>query len=199
MSTLILLLPPQPRLSHAPQDTRPVPAEFDYVLSVDGERVTQHGRAAPDQLPPAALVVAVVAPGDVAFHQVGVPRAPAARMRQALVGVLEDALLVDEDEAHLALAPEARAGDTAWVAVVDRPWLKRLLDQLDDAGLPLERVVPAWWPEGTPAGHVHRREGELRLAWRDAQGAVCVPLESPLARHLVDALPDDAPDRKSVV
>jgi general secretion pathway protein L len=191
MSTLILLLPPQPRLSATPQDLRTAPAEFEFVHSVDGVRVTQHGRAAPGALPPAAVAVAVVAPGDVAFQKITVPKAPAARMRLALSGVLEDALLEDESDVHLALAPEARAGNPAWVAAINRPWLKAQLDALDAAGLPLERVVPAWWPEEAPAGYVFRQNGELHLAWRDAQGAICVPLASPMARALVAALPED--------
>jgi general secretion pathway protein L len=191
MSTLILLLPPQPRLSAAPQDLRNAPAEFEFVHSVDGVRVTQHGRAAPGALPPAAIAVAVVAPGDVAFQKITVPKAPAARMRLALSGVLEDALLEDESDVHLALAPEARAGTEAWVAAINRPWLKAQLDALDAAGLPLERVVPAWWPEAAPEGYVFRQNGELQLAWRDAQGPICVPLASPMARALLAALPEE--------
>ena len=191
MSTLILLLPPQPRLSTAPQDPRAVPAELDYVHSVDGVRVTQQGRAALADLPKAAVAVAVIAPGDVAFQKITVPKAPAARLRVALAGLLEDALLEDESDVQLALAPKARAGDTAWVAAVNRSWLKAQLDALDATGLPLERVVPAWWPEDAPAGHVFRLHGELQLAWRDAQGVVCLPLASEVSRALVPGLPTE--------
>jgi general secretion pathway protein L len=192
MSTLILLLPPQPRLSTAPQDLRAVPAEIDFVHSVDGLRVTQHGRAAPSALPPAAVAVAVLAPGDVSFHKVTVPKAPAARLRTALAGLMEDVLLEDTDDIHLALAPGARAGDTTWVAAVNRTWLRAQLEVLDAAGLPLERVTPSWWPEDTPAAYVYRQNGELQLAWRDADGAVTVPLASELARALVASVPAEA-------
>lgn len=191
MSTLILLLPPQPRLGTDGPAPRTVPAEFEYVHSVDGLRVTQHGRAAPADLPPAAVAVAVPAPGDVAFQRVTVPKAPAAKLRTALIGLMEDQLLEDEDEVHLALAPGARAGEPAWVAVADRPWLKAQIEALDAAGLPLERVAPAWWPEDTPAGYVFRQDGELQLAWRDAQGAVVVPLASEMARALLASLAED--------
>ncbi len=199
MSTLILLLPPQPRLTATPGDQHAAPAEIDFVHSVDGVRVTQHGRALPEALPSAAQAVAVIPPGDVSFQRLVVPKAPAARLRAALSGMLEEALLEDELDVHLALAPDAKAGEPAWVAAVNRPWLKAQLDALDAAGLPLERVVPAWWPEDSPAGHVFRSNGELQLAWRDAQGVVVVPLASELARALVPAMPaeGEAPARWS--
>jgi len=195
MSTLILLLAAQPRLAASAPEPRVAVPEFDFALSVDGQRITQQGRAAADRLPAAAAAVAVLAPGDVSFHRVALPKAPAARMRAALAGMMEEALLEDEADVHFALAPEAKAGETHWVAVVNRPWLKAQLDALDAAGIALDRAVPAWWPDDAPAGHVHRRHGELQLAWRDAQGAVCVPLASELARALVAAAPADTPVR----
>jgi hypothetical protein len=45
MSTLIILLAAQPRLAAPTTAGHVAPAEFDYVLSTDGTRVTEHGRA----------------------------------------------------------------------------------------------------------------------------------------------------------
>ena len=51
MSTLIILLAAQPRLAAPTTAGHVAPAEFDYVLSTDGQRVAEHGRAAPAALP----------------------------------------------------------------------------------------------------------------------------------------------------
>ena len=194
MSTLIILLAAQPRLAAPTTAGHVAPAEFDYVLSTDGTRVTEHGRAAPAALPRAALVVAVLRPGDVAFQRVAIPKAPAARMRAALTGVMEEALLEDEDEVHLALAPDAKPGGEHWVAVVNKPWLRAQLAALEAGGVALDRAVPSWWPDQGIAGHTFREGGPdepAQLAWRDDAGVLCVPLGSPVARALVAALPED--------
>jgi len=194
MSTLIILLAAQPRLADPAAAGHAALAEFDYVLSTDGQRVTDRGRAPASDLPRAALVVAVLRPGDVAFQRVAVPKAPAARMRAALVGVMEEGLLEDEDEVHLALAPDAKPGGEHWVAVVNKPWLRGQLDALEAGDVPLDRAVPSWWPDQGVAGHTFREGGPddpAQLAWRDDAGVLCVPLGSPVARALLAALPED--------
>ena len=194
MSTLIILLAAQPRLADPSAAGHAAPAEFDYVLSADGQRMTDRGRAPASELPRAALVVAVLRPGDVAFQRIAIPKAPAARMRAALVGVMEEALLEDEDEVHLALAPDAKPGGEHWVAVVNKPWLRTQLDALEVGDVALDRAVPSWWPDQGIAGHTFREGGPddpARLAWRDDAGVLCVPLASPVARGLLDALPED--------
>jgi len=194
MSTLIILLAAQPRLAASSAAGHAAPDEFDYVLSIDGQRVTDRGRAPASELPRAALVVAVLRPGDVAFQRVSVPKAPAARMRAALVGVMEEALLEDEEEVHLALAPDAKPGGEHWVAVVNKPWLRAQLDALETGDVPLDRAVPSWWPDEGVAGHTFREGGPddpARLAWRDDAGVLCVPLASPVARSLLTALAED--------
>jgi general secretion pathway protein L len=194
MSTLIILLAAQPRLAAPTTAGHVAPAEFDYVLSTDGTRVTEHGRAAPAALPRAAQVVAVLRPGDVAFQRVAIPKAPAARMRAALTGVMEEGLLEDEDEVHLALAPDAKPGGEHWVAVVNKPWLRAQLAALEAGNVALDRAVPSWWPDQGIAGHTFREGGPdepAQLAWRDDAGVLCVPLMSPVARALLTALPED--------
>ena len=194
MSTLIILLAAQPRLAAPTTAGHVAPAEFDYVLSTDGTRVTDHGRAAPSALPRASLVAAVLRPGDVAFQRVAVPKAPAARMRAALTGVMEEGLLEDEDEIHLALAPDAKPGGEHWVAVVNKPWLRAQVAALEAGNVALDRVVPSWWPDQGVAGHTFREGGPdepAQLAWRDDAGVLCVPLASPVSRALLTALPED--------
>jgi general secretion pathway protein L len=194
MSTLIILLAAQPRLAAPASVAHVAPAEFDYVLSVDGQRVTEHGRAAPAAFPRAVTVVAVLRPGDVAFQRIALPKAPAARMRAALTGVMEEGLLEDEFDVHLAVAPDAKGGAEHWVAVVNKPWLRAQLDAMAEANVSLDRAVPSWWPDQGVAGHTFREGGPdepAQLAWRDDQGVLCVPLASPLSRSLLTALPED--------
>src|SRR5664280_2785029 len=69
-------------------------------------------------------VTAVVREADVSWHRITLPKAPAARLRAALVGVLEEALLEDAESVHLAIAPLVAAGQTTWVAALDRAWLQ---------------------------------------------------------------------------
>ena len=194
MSTLIILLAAQPRLAAPTTAGHVAPAEFDYVLSVDGTRVTEHGRATPAALPRAALVAAVLRPSDVAYQRVAIPKAPAARMRAALSGVMEEGLLEDDDDVHLALAPDAKPGAEHWVAVVNKPWLRAQLGALEAGNVALDRVVPSWWPDQGVAGHTFREGGPdepAQLAWRDDAGVLCVPLASPVSRALLTALPED--------
>ena len=194
MSTLIILLAAQPRLAAPTTAGHVAPAEFDYVLSTDGQRVTEHGRAAPAALPRAAQVVLVLRPADVAFQRIAIPKAPAARLRAALTGVMEEGLLEDEDDVHLAVAPDAKAGAEHWVAVVNKPWLRAQLDALEFGNVSLDRAVPSWWPDQGVAGHTFREGGPdepAQLAWRDDAGVLCVPLASPVSRALLAALPED--------
>ncbi len=200
MSTLIVQLPAQPRLSPQRQDAPPARAgvELDYVLSADGQSVAQQGRALPADLPKAQRVVAVLPPDDVGWHRITAPKAPTARLRQALVGVLEEQLLEDEHDLHLAVAPGLKAGEPLWVGAISKAWLKGQLAAIEATGLTVDSLVPAWAPDGPPAAHVYRDAGDdgdsgLRLAWRDEQGAVVLPLTSDSARSLLAHLPTDTP------
>lgn len=202
MSLLIVLLPEQPRLSARPGDpatSRP-PAELDFVFSADGRQVSQQGRAAPGAWPAAQSVVAVLAPADIAWHRINAPKAPAARLRLALAGMLEESLLDDESVLHLAVAPGLKAGEPLWVAVVAKAWLAAQIEAIEAAGVTVDRLVPAWAPDDTRlAGHVFRpaRDDDEHpgpwLAWCDADGPLCLPLASDATRALLSRVPAEAP------
>jgi general secretion pathway protein L len=202
MSTLIVQLPAQPRLAAVHADTpaaRPTP-EYDWVLSTDAATSAgqAHGRCGVAQLPRAQSLVAVLPAEDAGWHLITAPKAPAARLRMALAGMLEEQLLEDEQDVHLATSPSLKAGEPAWVASVGKAWLKAQLDALEATGLTVDRVVPAWAPTGAPAAHVYREatvEGDagLRLAWRDDAGAVVLPLHSDAARALLTQPGTDTP------
>ena len=204
MSILVLLVPPRARLRAGLEPT-PAPVEWRYVLSNDGRSAARQGSAAPSLLPRASSVVAVLADADVGWHRITLPRAPAKRLRAALMGVLEDALLEDADMMHFALAPDARAGEPAWVAVVHRPWLQAQLATLEAAGLTVERVLPAAAPGSDDAafGHFNLAEAHgdgdaaLRLVHGDGNGITPLGAHGTLARSLVARWSEQAPLRWS--
>ena len=199
MSVLVLLLPPRPRLSSRAAAAADTPAtsagqEYDYVLSSDGLQVGRQGRAALSLLPRADSVVMVVADGDLSWHRVDLPKAPGAKLRAALGGLLEEQLLEEEDTLHLALAPGAQAGAPVWVAALHRAWLRDELDKLERAGHSVERVLPASWPGDSPQGHFFAspggagEHGRTMLCHADAQGLSLLRLEGSLARSLLPAM-----------
>lgn len=185
-----------PRQPAAPGEAplRP-PAEFDYVLSRDGSSVNAQGRAAPALLPRADSVVAVVDAADLAWHRLALPKAPAAKLRAALAGVLEDHLLEEPAELHLALAPEAMPGTDTWVAAVHKAWLQAQLAVLEGAGLIVERVVPEAEPRPQPQGHVAHDPGAdgeagVRVVLQRPDGVLVLRPHGSLARHWLQAAPD---------
>lgn len=189
MSVLILEVLPRARLG--PQDdASPPPADWTYAWSADGRQVSRQGRAAAALLPRADTVVAVLATQDVGWHRITLPRAPAARLRAALAGTLEDQLLDEPEAVHFALPPKAPPGEATWVAVVRRRWLAELLGQLEGAGVIVDRVVPRLWPGAPPHGcfsldgELHG-EPSLRLDLADEQGVRSLRLVGTLARQVL--------------
>ncbi|MCE4556207.1 type II secretion system protein GspL [Roseateles cellulosilyticus] len=190
MSTLLLFLPPLTRLhaqGHPASDAaRPgASQEYDWVLTIDGRQVEREGRSAATALPRADAVVAVVGESDLAWRRIELPRA-GRQMRAALAGKLEDALLDDPDTLHFAIEPDAVGGDTAWVAVMARPWLADHLARLDASHVFIDRVAPLSWPDATARGHFHEHGSDgAALRWSHADGVVTLPLEGGLSRQLL--------------
>jgi general secretion pathway protein L len=194
MNTLVVFLPPRPRLRAS---ALPGPmadelsTEYSYVLSPDGIGVSTQGRAMPARMPKATSVVAVVGEGDLSWHRITLPKAPASRLRAALGGILEEALLEDADSIHLAVAPQASTGALTWVAAVDRTWLATELAVLEKANVFVDRVVPLAWPDEPASGHfAESADGDsdtenIRLSWAHADGVVQIGLNGSLARSLL--------------
>lgn len=205
MSILIIQLPTRSRhtAEAVAPDAAPAssgPKEYSYVLSADGLAISRQGRSVAAMLPRADSVVAVMSSTDLSWHRVTVPKAPAARLRAALAGMLEDALLDDPEDLHLALAPQAKAGQSAWVAVCDHTWLTSQLMALEKAKLRVERVVPGVAPDEPASGYFHEPHdtptedsestGEMLLTWSTGEGVSTWPASGSLARAL---LPDPLP------
>jgi len=203
MSILVIQIPPRPRLraggpgSAAPEGSA-ASEEFAYALSPDGLVLQSHGQCVASLLPKADTVVAVLADTDVSWHRITLPKAPAARLRAALAGVLEEAVLDDADTTHLALAPQASGGQPTWVAAVNRPWLRGELAALERAHMFVDRVVPAAWPDDPPTGHfaetdAHPGNGAaqgIALTWSHPDGVATMRLHGGLPRAVI---PQPAP------
>ena len=199
MALLVILLPPPPQ-ADAVQAAEPAP--LTWLLSPDGLALTRQGESAPALCPRADSVVVVLPAPSVAWHHPNAPRAPANRLRAALGGVLEEQLLADDEQVHLALAPRVQPGAPVWVAAVHKPWLVAQLAALAAAGLVVDRLVPALAPVLLPesaageasasAATAHffstaAADGAAEADWlalSDAEGALCLPLAGALARTL---------------
>ena len=202
MSILVLQIPARRRfgagdssLSGASPGGAGAGTEYRYLTSADGRSVQAQGQCAAALLPRATTVVAVLGDADVSWHRITLPRAPGNRLRAALVGVLEEALLDEPEAVHLALAPGAAAGQPTWIAAVQRAWLGTELARLEQADLRVDRVVPMAWPDDPPAGHFFETEADAgeaqtHLSWAHADGVACIRLQGGLARALV---PQPAP------
>lgn len=198
MSTLVVQIPSRQRLKardpgqHASESG--LGTEYAYALSPDGLSLTAQGRCAVSLLPKAAGAVAVLADADVSWHRITLPKAPTARLPAALIGVLEEALLEEAASVHLAVAPEATAGEPTWVAAVDRNWLTAELATLEKANVFIDRVVPMSWPDEPPTGHFAELGDASQgatLTWAHADGVAQISLQGTLARAL---LPNPLPE-----
>lgn len=196
MSLLIVLAPPRAR--RAPDAASlPDDGDWSWALSSDGRSIAAQGRGAPQSWPRAARTAVVVDDADVAWHRTTLPRAPAARMPQALLGVLEEQLLDDEAQLHFALPAAARAGEPAWVAVLQRPWLAALLAAIEQGGRTVDVLTAAAVPRAAGSGaeaHFTSTAGDagsLRLCWADEHGVAVLPLAGTLARARCAAATDD--------
>ena len=193
MALLVVLLPPRPRAA-APSAPTALGTDESvaWVLSPDGLLLERQGLTPLTGLPAADTVVAVLPASDLAWHRMTCPKAPAGRLRAALAGMLEEQLLDDPEHTHLALAPGHAAGQPSWIAATHKPWLQLQLKRLADAGRPVDRVVPALAPGGTPQAQFFTTsladgsdEAPAWLALADADQALCLPLAGGHAQALL--------------
>lgn len=192
MSILVLPLPPRPRLgargaSEGVAVAPGAPGEFAFVFSADGSSVGQTGSAAPALLPRADRTLLVLADADVGWHRIDIPKAPPARLRAALVGAMEEALLDDDEALHFALGLGAAPGQRGWVAVMHRGWLTATIGALEAAGREVELVLPASRPREQAQGHFFSADAGASpsLVLERADGVSCLRLDGALARSLL--------------
>lgn len=199
MTTLILLLPQRGRLRaqglNAPdgQSRGEQGREYDYVLSNDGVQVSAQGRCVAALLPRASSVIAVPAEADLSWHRLPLPRANPNRLRAALSGTMEEALLDDTESLHFAVEPGIQGGEPAWVVVTHRAWLTEQLAHLEQAQVFVDRLAPLSWPDVQARGHFFAsgrdpgQPDECSLHWSHADGVSLLSLQGSLARDLLPA------------
>jgi general secretion pathway protein L len=172
-------------------------SEYTYALSPDGLVLQGQGHCAASLLPKADTVIAVLADADVGWHRITLPKAPSARLRAAITGVIEEGLLDDAEATHLAVAPQASAGEPTWIAAVNKAWLVNELAALERADVFVDRVAPSSWPDDPPTGHFSADNGgdngvynstsaalagSVSLTWSHPDGVATVSLQGGLAR-----------------
>jgi len=197
MTTLIVTLAAQP------------PAAVtlcDAVLTHDGSVAVRQVLVPLALLPaaPGAEVVALVPSSLLSWHQVELPRGTldrgvfqdsnAPRLRAVLDGLLEDRLLDEPAQLHLAIAPQAKAQTKVWVAACDRTWLNAWLAALAQAGRPASRIVPELAPSDASVGlavlHVIGTSDDPKILASSASGVTQLPLSAAAVALL--AWPDTA-------
>ncbi|WP_395058703.1 type II secretion system protein GspL [Polaromonas sp.] len=173
---------------------------YDYALTTDSHTVSDHACVPLALLPMAARsgeVVAVVPVTLLSWHSVDLPKGigiGSARLRPVLEGLLEDRLLDDAAQIHLAVAPAASAANgRVWVAASNKTWLRRHLQALEAAGRRVGRVVPEFAPDIGPL-RLHAIScaslPQLIMVGGGAKGVSRLPL-APAALALLPAASDD--------
>jgi len=200
MSNLIITLP-----NGLPTTT----ASCAAVLGDDMGAVIRHVVAPLALLPEAgeSEVVVVVPAEQLSWHRVELPKGTldrglfqdgsTARLRTVLDGLLEDRLLDEPENLHLAIQPQPRAGEPVWVAACDRAWLRAWLQALEQSARPVARIVPALEPvaSGTTDAHTLHAVGtpeQAHLIWASLQGVSVLPLNAASAALLANARGDVA-------
>lgn len=136
-------------------------AQYDYVLSADGSAETRSASVPLALLPVPSdrqtEVVVLLPMPALSWHQVQLPKGSlarglmaergASRLRAILDGLLEDRLLDEPAQLHLALQPQPVVDAPVWVVACDRAWLTAHLQALAQAGFSASRIVPEFTPE----------------------------------------------------
>jgi|LauGreSuBDMM15SN_2_FD.fasta_scaffold05669_2 general secretion pathway protein L len=128
------------------------------------------------------LILAVPAP-LLSWHRVSLPKLAANRWRAALDSLLEDRLLADPAQVHLAMAPTAQAGQALLVAACDKAWLTQALQALEKAGHRVARIVPEFEP-GPERLHLQGQPDQGWLVHCSPTQVQCLPLSQPAQASL---------------
>jgi general secretion pathway protein L len=151
MAILIISLPAQ-ALKSATQ--------LDYVISRDGTALDTQSSAPWSLLPASARaaqasqVVLVLPVERVSWHRVQLPpgAARSARLRAVLEGLVEEQLLDDVADLHLALQSPLPTQGPVWLAACDKAWLLDCVREVEQAGLYISALVPELAPSALGAG-----------------------------------------------
>ncbi len=143
----------------------------EYLRLDAGAHGAETGYAQLALLPRVAQSIGVWPAERLSLLAVRLPAMPQARWQAALAGALEDRLLGDIAQQHLAAGPRETDGGLRWAACCERSALRAALQQVEQAGREVSRVVPeSALLEPGWACLQRLDESRLRLLWRDAAG-----------------------------
>ena len=151
-----------------------VGVRLETTASVPG---LEHWTQVQDIPPAKELIVAVPAP-LLSWHRVSLPKLAANRWRAALDSLLEERLLVDAAQVHMAMAPAAQAGQEVLVAVCDKVWLTQALQALERSGHRVARIVPEFEP-GPERMHLQGQPDQGWLVHCSPDQVQCLALSQP--------------------
>jgi len=152
-------------------------------VALDASGELQWGEASIALLPRCQRVEIVFDGGDVFQTAVSAPRLSEAKLRLALPNLLEDRLLADPTQCHIAFLLAGRSDKTAAgdsselpVAAIDRGLLTRLLDVMTLAGARPRAAYSAIYvlpPPGADALPVFAARGRLVARTAQHDGVAC--------------------------
>lgn len=100
---------------------------------------------------PSSQRVIVVPAAQLSWHRVVLPPTVKlqgdARLLPVLQSLLEEALLDEPEQLHIALMPGAVPGQPCTLAVCDRGWLGAWLEVMERGGIKVDRLVPEMAPD----------------------------------------------------
>lgn len=169
-------------------------AEWAYALVSSAGVLTAHGRAMPALLPRADTATLIVPAQALSWHLAALPKLPksmqgssAQRMKTLLTGVLEEQLLDEPAQLHLAACPALTRDGKTWVAACQKSILQEAVAALQAARIPLTRIVPEVFPSDLASLHVRGTPDAASLVFADAQGVLSVALAQAA---MLPALPE---------
>lgn len=133
-----------------------------WMLFDARRQLVSEGAGPLHDMPRAEEVELALPAARVLFARLRLPRVGAATIRELLPYAVEDRLLADPSHIHAVAGPTGAHGETV-VAVIDRQWLRGMLDALARAGL---RPVRAWCESALLAGG----QGDWNLVLGQARG-----------------------------
>ena len=186
MRTLIIQLPPG-----LPGATTVYP---HAVVEPDMAQATVRLQWSTTDLLPAAdrqtEVIALLPAQAVSWHRVDLPpglHKQASRLHAALQGLLEDRLLDDPAQLHMALQAGWQGTARPWVAVCEHAWLNAHVQALEQAGLAVHRIVPELAPSSGPVHITALGDADTGWLWvnhpdRGVWGQPIQPLRQLITR-----------------
>jgi general secretion pathway protein L len=177
MSTLIVTLNPPSTAS----------TELAYCLVSSVQSISSHGSAALALLPKSDSTVLLVPSTVVSWHAVTLPKlarsTSAQKLRAVLDGLLEEHVLDDTAQLHIALyRPSGSTEQITWAVACDKAWLLEQVRSLQAAGHSISRIVPEAFPVPAAASddagslHISGSPEAAMATLVDATGVMAVPL-----------------------